>query len=72
MCIEVPARSVEEINEMSVTLSEMDAVRIFSQEALDRLRDLRSSMLSVLLSGEHEIPATYDQFLGLSDDERAG
>ncbi|OBC02695.1 hypothetical protein A5785_02465 [Gordonia sp. 852002-50395_SCH5434458] len=36
--------------------------------AVNRLRELRSSMLSVLLSGEHEIPDSYNQFL--TDSER--
>jgi len=31
--------------------------------ALDRLRDLRSSLLTCLLSGQHEIPESYDRFL---------
>lgn len=39
------------------------AAHAAAQSALDRLRDLRSSMLTVLLSGEHEIPESYDQFL---------
>ena len=54
------------------TMNTLDGTVDASRASLDRLRELRSSMLSVLLSGEHEIPATYDQFLGLSDDERAG
>lgn len=31
--------------------------------ALDRLRSLRSSLLTCLLSGQHEIPESYDRFL---------
>ena len=45
----------------SVTM--IDSVEATSATALDRLRELRSSMLGVLLSGEHEIPESYDQFL---------
>ena len=54
------------------TMNTIDETVEASRASLYRLRELRSSMLSVLLSGEHEIPATYDQFLELSDDERAG
>jgi len=43
-----------------------------SATALNCLRELRSSMLSVLLSGEHEIPESYDQFLDLSEVGQAG
>lgn len=43
-----------------------------SATALNCLRELRSSMLSALLSGEHEIPETYDQFLDLSEVVQAG
>lgn len=45
------------------TMATLDTAVITAQSALDRLRDLRSSMLTVLLSGEHEIPESYDQFL---------
>lgn len=30
----------------------------------EALRTLRSNLLTVLLSGEHEIPASYDALLG--------
>lgn len=33
----------------------------------DSLKTLRSNLLTVLLSGEHEIPESYDQFLNLDD-----
>jgi len=34
----------------------------------EALRTLRSNLLTVLLSGEHEIPASYDQFLNLNEE----
>lgn len=49
-----------------------DSVVKKAQESLDRLRDLRSSLLSALLSSEHEIPETYDQFLDLPEVVQAG
>lgn len=63
------------LHEQRSIVSVMDALAttaVAAQTSLDRLRDLRSSMLSVLLSGEHEIPASYDQFLDLSEVVQAG
>lgn len=45
------------------TMTTLDTMVSTAQTALDRLRQLRSSLLTVLLSGEHEIPESYDQFL---------
>ena len=33
------------------------------RHSTDSLRDLRSNLLTVLLSGEHEIPESYDELL---------
>ena len=44
-------------------MAALDSAVTAAETALDRLREVRSSMLTVLLSGEHEIPETYDQFL---------
>ena len=63
MAIEVPSHATEFIEGVSRTLGAMEALRLQASEALDRLRELRSSLLTVLLSGAHEIPETYDQFL---------
>lgn len=68
--VQVPQRSRQE--EIGRTMASLDAVAEKAQSALDRLRNLRSSMLSILLSGEHEIPETYDQFLDLSEMVQAG
>nr|WP_241731259.1 MULTISPECIES: restriction endonuclease subunit S [unclassified Dietzia] len=67
-----PDLSVTEQEDVVRPLVAADSAVSTSQSALDRLRDLRSSMLSVLLSGEHEIPETYDQFLGLPERAQAG
>ena len=45
------------------TMTTLNTMVSTAQTALDRLRELRSSLLTVLLSGDHEIPKTYDQFL---------
>jgi restriction endonuclease S subunit len=42
----------------------MDKVVDQTQEAIDKAQNLRSGLLSDLLSGEHEIPASYDKVMG--------
>jgi type I restriction enzyme S subunit len=48
----------------------VEAMSLFDQqisknlEVADRIKNLRSSLLSDLLSGEHEIPASYDKVIG--------
>lgn len=52
----------------------MDAARDVADTArthADALRTLRSNLLTVLLSGEHEIPSSYDQFLNLDEEAAA-
>lgn len=50
---------------------EIEAVGRTSRETADDLRALRSNLLTALLSGEHEIPSTYDQFLDLDEEAAA-
>ncbi|MBT2495694.1 restriction endonuclease subunit S [Microbacterium sp. ISL-59] len=45
--------------------------RIAARATADALRTLRSNLLTVLLSGEHEIPSSYDQFLNLDEEVAA-
>jgi len=45
-------------------LSSMDVLIQSTEQAVVDAKNLRSSLLSDLLSGEHEIPASYDSFLG--------
>lgn len=47
-------------NALSTALAAADAARATAES----LRTLRSNLLTVLLSGEHEIPASYDALLG--------
>lgn len=68
--VSLPSRA--EQDRLVQTMAALNAAADACFEALDRLRDLRSSMLSVLLSGEHEIPESYDQFLDLSEVVQAG
>lgn len=39
-----------------------------ARTTFDALRALRANLLTVLLSGEHEIPTSYDQFLNLDEE----
>jgi type I restriction enzyme S subunit len=45
-------------------VSAMDNVTGAAQEAVSNSQELRSGLLSELLSGDHEIPETYDRLLG--------
>ena len=45
-------------------LATMDKVTNQSELAIAEAKNLRSGLLSDLLSGEHEIPANYDKFIG--------
>ena len=46
------------------TVTAMDDVVSTTEQAVRVAQELRSGLLSALLSGEHEIPATYDRLLG--------
>jgi restriction endonuclease S subunit len=45
-------------------ISTIDEVKIKTELAIDEAKSLRSGLLSDLLSGEHEIPASYDKVIG--------
>jgi len=45
-------------------VSSMDEVIQSTEQAVEDTKNLRSGLLSDLLSGEHEIPASYDVFVG--------
>jgi type I restriction enzyme S subunit len=45
-------------------VSSMDDVIQTTEKAFAEAKNLRSGLLSDLLSGEHEIPASYDSLLG--------
>jgi restriction endonuclease S subunit len=55
---------LSEQEEVVGIVSAMDNVIGAAQEAVSSARELRSGLLSDLLSGDHEIPATYDRLLG--------
>jgi len=44
-------------------VSSMDEVIQSTERAIEDAKNLRSGLLSDLLSGEHEIPASYDKFM---------
>jgi type I restriction enzyme S subunit len=45
-------------------VSSMDDLIQSTEQAVTNAKNLRSGLLSDLLSGEHEIPASYDKFVG--------
>ena len=45
-------------------MSSMDEVIRSTEQAVVDAKNLRSGLLSDLLSGNHEIPASYDSLLG--------
>ena len=61
--IEVPAIEFLEQGRIAEQLDAIDAARLAARATADALRSLRANVLTVLLSGEHEIPASYDRFL---------
>ena len=48
------------------TVTSMDGVVSTTEQAVRVAQELRSGLLSALLSGEHEIPDTYDRLLGVA------
>ena len=53
-----------EQEDVVLLLSSMDDVIQLTEQAVTDAKNLRSGLLSDLLSGEHEIPASYDSLLG--------
>ena len=60
--IDIPPLSTQ--TEISEIIQEMDNYTFGLQKAIRKSQDLRSGLLNELLSGEHEIPATYDKVMG--------
>jgi restriction endonuclease S subunit len=56
-----PLQEQEKIVEI---ISTMDAVTEMTDSTLAEARNLRSGLLSDLLSGKHEVPASYDKIMG--------
>ncbi|WP_167256287.1 MULTISPECIES: hypothetical protein [unclassified Microbacterium] len=57
--------------ERVLTYEELESSRAAARAHADALHTLRSNLLTVLLSGEHEIPSSYDQFLSLDEEAAA-
>jgi len=62
ICLAVPP--VEEQQRIVEILSSMDDSIQATEQTIVDAKNLRSGLLSDLLSGEHEIPAVYDKLLG--------
>jgi type I restriction enzyme S subunit len=60
--IQIPPLSRQKM--ISDLIEEMDIHASKIREALNRSQNLRSTTLSDLLSGDHEIPASYDKVIG--------
>jgi restriction endonuclease S subunit len=60
----VPPKPVQ--LEIITIISELDDFTESSQATMNKARELRSGLLSDLLSGEHEIPASYDKVIGVA------
>jgi restriction endonuclease S subunit len=56
--------SLSEQNRIVTIVSELDGFIHFTETSINRTKALRSGLLSHLLSGEHEIPASYDKVIG--------
>jgi restriction endonuclease S subunit len=60
--IQIPP--IDEQRRIVNLMSSMDEAITASEAALSSVQTLRSGLLAELLSGEHEIPESYDRFLG--------
>ena len=60
----IPLPSIAEQKRIVEIVSSMDDVIQTTEQAVTDAKNLRSGLLSDLLSGNHEIPASYDSLLG--------
>jgi type I restriction enzyme S subunit len=62
----IPVRlpPIKEQKRIVEIVSSMDDVIRSTEQAVTDAKNLRSGLLSDLLSGNHEIPASYDSMLG--------
>ena len=56
--------SLPEQKRIVTVISELDSFIHCTETSMNRTKALRSGLLSQLLSGEHEIPASYDKVMG--------
>lgn len=61
--VRIPDPSTEHASVWSDRLHAAQQVEMANSKALAATRELRANLLSALLSGEHEIPASYDELL---------
>lgn len=61
--VRIPDPSTEHASVWSDRLHAAQQVEMANRKALAAIRELRSNLLSALLSGEHEIPASHDELL---------
>lgn len=61
--LSLPKLSMDEQRAIGAEMHALDSVAAAYSLAVERLRELRSNLLTALLSGEHEIPESYDELL---------
>lgn len=66
MSIEVPQHDQATMSKLAEWLESLSRARRAMDAQAERLRGLRSNLLTALLSGEHEIPSSYDEMLEAS------
>lgn len=64
MSITVPSHSDAEMKTLAEKHDALTAARLGLSRTTSNLRDLRSNLLTALLSGEHPIPESYDELMG--------
>lgn len=69
--LEIPSPTPEECEALLGPLEAVDLKRLRAVEALKATERLRAALVSSLLSGQHEIPASYDRLLDENSDEIA-
>lgn len=69
--ISLPTPNLEIQTSQAAAFIELRSSANAARATVEALRTLRSNLLTVLLSGEHEIPASYDQFLNLDEEAAA-
>ena len=62
--ISVLLPSLDEQKRIVTIISELDSFIHCTETSMNRTKALRSGLLSQLLSGDHEIPTTYDKVMG--------
>jgi len=62
--IEIPLPDLAEQDEIFSVVSHFDSLIATTKDQIAKANTLRTGLLSDLLSGEHEIPSTYDKVLG--------